>query len=175
MATDYDKIYRETRHALGPPTRVIVDFFEAYAGTGASVLDIGCGQGRDALFIARLGHRVTAVDQSPAGIGDLETESSREALPVTCVIADLRAYAPNDMFDVVLADRTLHMLGKSERLDLLRRLERLVVPEGHVLIADEASNIDAFEAVFDASSRTWDTIRKLRGFLFMQRTDEVIA
>ena len=71
MATDYDKLYQKTNRLLGAPGQAFVDFFETFEKERALVLDIGCGQGRDALFIARLGHRVTAVDLSPAGVDDL--------------------------------------------------------------------------------------------------------
>jgi len=55
MAFDYEKYYRENRHGLGEPTKEFVAFFDDFDRDGASVLDVGCGQGRDALFIARKG------------------------------------------------------------------------------------------------------------------------
>ena len=65
MAYNYDKLYGETPDALGPPTRVFVDFFASYRQQNARVLDVGCGQGRDALFIARQGHSVVGVESVP--------------------------------------------------------------------------------------------------------------
>ena len=55
MSYDYDALYARTPDALGAPTRAFVDFFDGYDRPNVRVLDIGCGQGRDALFIARLG------------------------------------------------------------------------------------------------------------------------
>ena len=55
MTTDYEQFYRENPHGLGEPTREFVAFFDTYDRAQASVLDVGCGQGRDALFVARLG------------------------------------------------------------------------------------------------------------------------
>ena len=87
MANDYDKLYGETRDALGAPTRVIVDFFERLDSMPARVLDVGCGQGRDAMFIGRLGHSVVGVDISPNGIRDLTTAAAAKGLAVEGVIA----------------------------------------------------------------------------------------
>jgi len=52
MVFDYEKYYRENRHGLGEPAKKFVAFFDAYDRKGAKVLDVGCGQGRAALFLA---------------------------------------------------------------------------------------------------------------------------
>lgn len=82
MGYDYDKLYGETRDALGPPTKAFVDFFDRLETKQARVLDVGCGQGCDALFIARAGHRVVGVDLSPNGIRDLTEAARREGLHI---------------------------------------------------------------------------------------------
>ncbi len=169
MGYDYDKLYGETRDALGPPTKAFVDFFDRLEMKQARVLDVGCGQGRDALFIARAGHRVVGVDLSPNGIRDLTQAAQREGLDIQGQVADLNDYAPDGSFDVVLIDRTLHMLDESERLALLARLLDHVVPNGHVLIADEPSNIAGFRLVIARHLETWHETYAKGGFLFLQR------
>ncbi|MEO0598119.1 MAG: methyltransferase domain-containing protein, partial [Chloroflexota bacterium] len=82
MPTDYEKLYQEQRHVLGKPTQVFVDFFDEYTKEKADVLDLGCGQGRDALFIARLGHRVVGVDISETGIAQLLEDAKTETLAI---------------------------------------------------------------------------------------------
>lgn len=57
MPTDYERVYRGARQAPGEPTEQFVEFFDALPGARLRVLDVGCGQGRGALFIARLGQR----------------------------------------------------------------------------------------------------------------------
>jgi cyclopropane fatty-acyl-phospholipid synthase-like methyltransferase len=52
-------------------------------------LDVGCGQGRDALFIAIKGHRVVGMDISANGIRDLKDVASRENLPIEGIVADI--------------------------------------------------------------------------------------
>ena len=53
---NYEKEYQNSRNVCGEPFPEIVEFFENYDDECATVLDSGCGQGRDALFIARKGH-----------------------------------------------------------------------------------------------------------------------
>ena len=169
MATDYEKLYRREKHALGEPTRQFVDFFRSYNRSRARVLDVGCGQGRDALFVARLGHLVTAVDRSPSGIADLQHDARREGLPIDTEVADIVNYRPEGLYDVVIVDRTLHMLGAEDRLRVLRVLMRTTTADGVVLIADEPRNIAAFQREFDASEWSWTPLLANRGFLFLER------
>ncbi len=170
MAYDYDKLYGETRDALGKPTSVFVDFFVQLDQQNVRVLDIGCGQGRDAIFIARKGHRVVGVDISTNGIRDLKAVAARENLPIEGVVADTATYEPDGMFDIVLIDRTLHMLVRSARLSTLKTMLDHVNEQGWLLIADEASNIGDFGSVISAHEATWQTEFSRRGFLFVRRS-----
>ncbi|MCA9887264.1 MAG: class I SAM-dependent methyltransferase [Anaerolineae bacterium] len=169
MPYDYDALYQEQRHALGEPTQAFVDFFKKYDRSSVQVLDLGCGQGRDALFIARLGHHVTGVDVSPTGIEQLLADAKNENLAISGLVADLCNYSPDATFDVVVIDRTLHMLDAEPRLDVLRRILPAVKPDGYILIADEKSNLPAMHEVFAEDDALWTSIKDARGFLFMQK------
>lgn len=170
MAYNYDRLYGETRDALGQPTSIFVDFFDQFDQQDVRVLDVGCGQGRDALFIARKGHRVVGVDVSANGIRDLRDAAARENLPIEGVVADIVTYRPDGMFDVILIDRTLHMLDQPVRLAVLEVLLDHVVEGGWLLIADEASNIKDFKVVISARNLDWNTKLSERGFLFVRRS-----
>lgn len=168
MATDYEKIYREQRHALGAPTRALVEFFELLPAP-LRIFDVGCGQGRDALFIARLGHQVVGVDLSISGIAQLGEDAEREGVGIEAIVADIVDYAPAGVFDVMLFDRTLHMLPPTDRLRVLDRYRKHVGEKGYVLISDERKNLPAMESLFMQSDNTWRITRKTRGLLFFQK------
>lgn len=172
MAYDYDALYKETPNALGEPSKRIVEFFEALAPKPLDVLDVGCGQGRDALFIARLGHRVCGVDVSPNGIRDLERTGASEGLSITGIVADIRSFRPLEPFDVVLIDRTLHMLEPPEQLATLKMLLDFVRPEGFLLIVDEKPNVAAFKQTIETHAAAWYPVYEKAGWLFMRRAPE---
>lgn len=169
MPTDYDKLYQEQRHALGQPTQVFVDFFDQYPKQDALVLDLGCGQGRDALFIARRGHRVVGVDLSATGIEQLIADAHAEGLLIEAIVADLRAYEPSGSYDVVLLDRTLHMLAEPERLHVLKQVSRVTRAGGSVLIADEPSNMAAIKAFFQDDAPQWTVQQDTKNFLWLDK------
>ncbi|MFK7844930.1 MAG: class I SAM-dependent methyltransferase [Rhodothermales bacterium] len=133
------------------------------------VLDLGCGQGRDALFIGRLGHTVTGVDLSESGIAQLLEDADTEGLNVGGVVSDLVRYLPDSMFDIVLIDRTLHMLRPEDRLLVLRRVIPFVKKGGYVLISDEPSNLPAMEQVFIDDRIGWQVTWQSKGYLFLQQ------
>lgn len=169
MSNDYDALYATTPDALGPPSPEIVSFFDKLEKPAARILDLGCGQGRDALFLARLGHRVTAVDLSPAGVADVARVAEAEGLEIMAEVADIRDYAPERAFDVVLIDRTLHMLGRADRVAVLARLLGHVMPGGWLLIADETSNLPDFRDVLARSGVSWTITRDGKGLFFARR------
>jgi len=155
MTTDYEEYYKGTKNALGAPSKHITKFFAELSSNAARVLDIGCGQGRDALFIARLGHRVTGVDISPTGIADMQAAAAVENLLVTGIVADIVGWRPSGIFDVILFDRTLHMLDPKERVNLLRVCLQALAPDGYVLIDDEVPNLAALQQVLTQSKMNW--------------------
>ena len=169
MATDYEKLYRTSPNALGQPTRAFVDFFDTYPREAVNVLDVGCGQGRDAIFIARLGHRVTGVDISPAGISAMLAASRTEDLDISGIVSDIRDYQPDGQYDVMVLDRCLHMLNEADRLSVLSTLIQHVTKPGYLLIADEKSNIEGFRNVLDASGSDWTSMLERGGYLFVKR------
>jgi len=171
MGYDYDKLYGETPDALGTPTPVFLDFFKRFEMETACVLDVGCGQGRDALFIARMGHRVIGVDHSPNGIRDLVNAAHQENLNIKGIVTDIVTFVPGEKYDIVLIDRTLHMLPEKERLEVLHRLIGSIRKGGWLLIADERSNMAGFKDVIAASDGIWETALDARGNLFIRLTD----
>ena len=169
MGYDYDALYGSTPDALGAPTAIFVDFFRDLGRQGCRVLDVGCGQGRDALFIARAGHQVVGVDLSENGIRDLRAAATRENLPITGVVADITQFVPEGLFDIILIDRTLHMLPVHDQRAVLKTMLDHVAGQGWVLIADEVSNIADFKTVVAAHHSDWQTHHAKRGDLFIRR------
>jgi tellurite methyltransferase len=58
------------------------------------VLDLGCGSGRDAVYLALRGHSVIAIDRLPDALAMAERLASRHAVALQTIQADLRAGEP---------------------------------------------------------------------------------
>lgn len=76
---------------------------EVSALASGTALDLGCGEGRNAVWLAEQGWQVTAVDFSAVGIGKGRDIATRRGVEVTWVIEDLNAYQPVvSTFDLVI-------------------------------------------------------------------------
>jgi SAM-dependent methyltransferase len=78
--------------------------------TGAA-LDVACGSGRHALWLAERGLRTTAVDRDAHLIEALDAEALRRDLPLTAEVIDLESgsfpFAPSS-YDVIVVVHYLH-------------------------------------------------------------------
>lgn len=56
------------------------------------VLEIGCGQGRNLVWAAKHGHKVTGMDGSSVGLDDAQDFADEEGVRIKTVVADLNGY-----------------------------------------------------------------------------------
>jgi SAM-dependent methyltransferase len=102
----YDKHYKQSNH-FGDPYPALISFFKRYEPKG-TLLDLGCGQGRDSIALARIGYQVTGVDISSVGVSQMLAVSSLEELNIQGIVGDMFEYKIDDNIDIVLLDSMLH-------------------------------------------------------------------
>ena len=66
-----------------------------------TALDVGCGSGSDAIWLAKQGWRVTALDFSTAGIDVARRNSINAGVDIECIEADAAAYRPETAYDLI--------------------------------------------------------------------------
>ncbi|MFF2902068.1 class I SAM-dependent methyltransferase [Streptomyces sp. NPDC057966] len=104
------------------------------------VLDLGCGGGGDALWLARLGWRVTAVDVSSVAVERLRGAALAHGLAdrISAQQHDLRRSFPDGTFDLVCA-HYLHTPLDLDRPVVLRAAAHALRPGGRLLVVDHGS------------------------------------
>ena len=87
----WNRVYTHETASLAPyPNRFLAEVIQGRRPGRA--LDIGMGQGRNSLFLARLGWQVTGVDIADEGIDLARNEAERLGLKINCVRADVAAF-----------------------------------------------------------------------------------
>lgn len=68
-----------------------------------AALDVGAGEGANAIWLAGRGWRVTAVDRETVAVGRIQSRSALLAHPVDAIVADAVCYHPRPgAFDLIL-------------------------------------------------------------------------
>ena len=115
---------------------------------GLRVLDLGAGTGACALPMARLGHRVTAVDIAPAMLEKLEQQAVAENLEISTLAADVDDVPmPEHTLDLVTMRNLLWTIPDPD--GLLRRVRNALRPGGTLLVADGFWDHDPGESAPD--------------------------
>lgn len=98
----WNERYRAGEQLFDAPVPLVVKF----AGpTRGRALDLACGSGRNALYLAELGWRLTAVDGSPVAVDVLRAKARERGLDIDIHIADLERgdfEIPSGKYDLIL-------------------------------------------------------------------------
>ena len=101
------------------------------AGPHARVLDLGCGEGRDSVFLAEQGHEVIGVDVSLEGLRKASRLAEYRGVRVPWVCAAVPDLPVRGPFDLVYSCGSIHYVAREARAALFARLQRLTRLGGH--------------------------------------------
>ncbi|MDO8422700.1 MAG: class I SAM-dependent methyltransferase [Parvibaculum sp.] len=145
-ATQY-AVASERPEPSAPLTRFMHDL-----KAGARVLDLGCGTGRDTLFMRDAGFVVTPVDGSAEMVRELQKRGGPEGHVMLYENLDWEA-----SFDGVWANASLLHVPRGAIVDVLRRVHHALKPEGHFFASFKAGTEDGrdrFSRYFNYPART---------------------
>jgi SAM-dependent methyltransferase len=140
---DWDERYSEADQMWSgePNASVVSAVRKLEPGTA---LDVGCGEGADAIWLAGLGWQVTAIDVSEVALRRARAAADQAEIKVEWLHAGLlEAPLPPGGFDLVSAQYPA--LLRTATHDAEHTLLSAVAPHGHLLIVHHA-HVDAEEA-----------------------------
>ncbi len=114
--TEPNAFVREQMHLLPP---------------GAEIIELGAGEGRNAVFLACQGFHVTAVDYAEAGLEKTRRLAEAQGVKVKTLQTDVTTFQPERTWDAVVA--TFLHLPPEQRPSLYRLMQGILRPGGYVI------------------------------------------
>jgi SAM-dependent methyltransferase len=144
---DFDALYRGQSPGEGiapvatppwdnkAPSESVITW-QARGWVHGDVLDIGCGLGDNAIYLAKNGHTVTGLDISPTALLTAEQRAKDAGVDVTFAVADstkLDGYT--DAFDTVIDSGLFHSLDDDGRRGYVAVVHRATRPGATLLLS----------------------------------------
>jgi len=128
----FNAVYQSSDCYYGQELRTeFTDYFADRELRGLQALDLGCGEGRYTLYLARKGCGVTAIDRTPEGIRKLKTVAEQDQLPITARVEDIADVVfPENRFDVIVAATVLDHLPDDLRQRTIDGIQSALQPGG---------------------------------------------
>ncbi|MDE7014634.1 MAG: methyltransferase domain-containing protein [Kineothrix sp.] len=124
-AADYDKRYDDDKYYWGlAPNNICYDIIKCLPPVKQyRVLDMGCGEGKDAVFFAKCGYHVTAFDISQQGIEKAKKLAKHNEVHVNFFQADIIDYHPDNEYDIIFSSGVLHYIPQPKRKEFCDSLK----------------------------------------------------
>lgn len=119
-------------HREDPPA--LLEQAVAHTPTRGRVLDLGCGEGVYATWLAQQGFAVTAIDFVPAAIDAARARAEAAGVAVDLHLGDVVEHAPGEPYEIVLDSGCLHHLPKAKVAAYRKRLDEWLAPGGSFVL-----------------------------------------
>ena len=132
--TPYDQRYAGREFYWGKKPSTMCDRVIEITSPGADfppkLLDLGCGEGRDAVYFARYGFEVVGLDLSLPGLEKTRRYAEEIGVYVKTIHADVVDHELEDTYDVIFSTGTLHYLPPEVRSQRFQNYKDCTSPDG---------------------------------------------
>lgn len=156
------------------PTMDVNEFHNIFP-QNALVLDVGCGEGRNSIIMAKLGNKVDAFDISENGIEKAKKISNQMGVPINYFCCDLENFLFEKEYDVILSHGVLHLPYKDVRNKFITKMQGNTKIGGYNVIGIFTNRLPATpdnapytHSLFDVGElpekyKDWEIIHHLEG------------
>jgi len=117
----------------GPQPEIVKLVKDGEIKKGSKILDIGCGLGDNAIFLAENGYSVTCMDIAHRAIEKGKAKANKRKVHVNFLVGDvleLDKYFHEDSFQAVIDSGLFHSLDDSERERFAKQVFKILMNSG---------------------------------------------
>lgn len=132
VISPYEDRYRVDGYYWGiEPNDLAFDVLKLkYPTRPLRLLEIGCGEGRDAVFFAKNGFIVTAFDATESGIEKAKRLAEIHQVEVNFFKADLKQFRAEETYDVIYSSGVFHHMPPQLREEIFENYRNHTAPGG---------------------------------------------
>lgn len=134
----WNNLYSEKEQVWsGEPNKTLVSLIENYAPT--TVLDLGCGEGGDVLWLAQRGWSATGIDISDVAIERARNAAQKIGVSAQFVAADLAHWRTGQTFDLIVSSFMQSHFDDLDRIGIFQQALELLNVGGELVSISHAS------------------------------------
>lgn len=128
----WDQSFSKKEYVYGTKENEFLKEVSYYLPKGARVACFAEGEGRNAVYLAKLDHKVTAYDLSPIGLQKTKELAKKNHVEVETVEIDLtKEEVPTHQYDAVVM--IYGHVPKEDQLFLMENMKKALKPQGYII------------------------------------------
>lgn len=131
MTTFWNDRFAGADYLYGTRPNIFVQAQSRALAPASTVLELGGGEGRNAVWLARQGHRVTMLDYAAVGLEKARRLAEEHAVELETIEADVTTWRPDRRWDAVVV--TFLHLPSADRPRLYAAMQEAVRPGGRII------------------------------------------
>lgn len=143
----YNKIYSSSNVSEDIKPSQILGLIWRNFLSDSKILDIGCGQGGDSLFLAKNNFFVTAIDSSDVAISQIKAKKDElklDNLELICGDISSLSIPLKDEYQVIICRNILNFLDKNKALEIIKNLQENIKKGSYIIIEVFTKNDPSF-------------------------------
>ena len=132
IRTNYEIWYEDEEYYWGLEPGDFLDELIALCppSPDKKVLDIGCGEGKDAVYMAEKGYSVSAFDLTENGIRKTLNLAKDRNVRINAYVDDINTFDTNEMYDIVYSTGTVQYLFEENKKRFFEKIMQITKPDG---------------------------------------------
>lgn len=130
--TQYEQLYQAEEYYWGLEPAAFLERIIAAKPPrrGMKILDIGCGEGKDAVYMAKKGYTVTAFDLTESGIEKTKKLAAQQGVRINAYVDDINTFETDERFDIVYSSGTLQYINEENISAFFEKITKMTNPHG---------------------------------------------